>query len=130
MSKAARKKARKRAKAEAKAARPAAVVGVAADTADMSKAARKKARKRAKAEAKAAQRERRQGGAADGVGSRPCGKCAREVDLLIRCQVDATKAWWMVCGRCWKTKEIANGVVDGDGSNPHYKYGGLWKNRK
>ena len=34
----------------------------------------------------------------------------------------------MVCGRCWPG--VSGGVPDGASStHPHYKYGGLWKNR-
>ena len=40
------------------------------------------------------------------------------------------RQWKMVCGKCWNSKAVAGGVVDGDGSNPHYRYGGLWKNLK
>eukprot|EP00965_Chrysotila_dentata_P058358 1935116-Pleurochrysis_carterae.AAC.1 len=34
----------------------------------------------------------------------------------------------MVCGKCWNRPSVAGGVVDGSGENPHYRYGGLWKN--
>lgn len=84
------------------------------------------ARKAAKKAAKALRRARRQG--EDTGGQKPCDVCTREVDLLIRCQTDSGKQWRMVCGRCWKTPAVAGGVVDGDGTNPHYRYGGLWKN--
>jgi hypothetical protein len=40
----------------------------------------------------------------------------------------AHRVWHSVCGRCWKTPAVAGGVVDGSGDNPHYRYGGLWKN--
>lgn len=50
------------------------------------------------------------------------------VDLLIRCTMDESQAWKMICGKCWK--EASGGVADGDGANPHYRYGGLWKNRR
>ena len=33
----------------------------------------------------------------------------------------------MVCGLL-EDSAVAGGVVDGDGSNPNYRYGGLWKN--
>ena len=42
-------------------------------------------------------------------------------------QTDETKAWRMVCGKCWRG--VSGGVVDGDKAHPHYRYGGLWKNR-
>ena len=64
-------------------------------------------------------------------GPKPCDVCARDVDLLVRCQADASNQQWrMVCGRCWNTDAVAGGVVDGSGANPHYHYGGLWKNLK
>ena len=89
---------------------------------DDPKAARKAAKKAAKAE----KRARREGTASHGQKS--CDMCTRSVDLLIRCQVDSSKEWKMACGKCWKSPEVAGGVVDGDGTNPHYRYGGLWKN--
>ena len=36
----------------------------------------------------------------------------------------------MACGKCWATDAVSGGVVDGSGANPHYRYGGLWKNLK
>lgn len=36
--------------------------------------------------------------------------------------------WKMVCGKCWHV--ASGGVVDGDAHHPHYRYGGLWKNRR
>lgn len=72
----------------------------------------------------------REGRAAPGVGRKPCTLCERSVDLLVRCQLDESKRWQMVCGRCWNTDAVAGGVVDGSGANPHYHYGGLWKNLK
>ena len=61
-------------------------------------------------------------------GQKPCGLCERNVDLLIRCQVDQSRKWKMVCGGCWK--KVSGGQTDGDSDHPYYKYGGLWKNRK
>ena len=86
----------------------------------------KEARKEARKAAKAARRARRQG--EDTGGQKACDLCGRGVDLLIRCQVDGSKSWKMVCGRCWKEPTVAGGVVDGDGQNEWYRYGGLWKN--
>ena len=48
--------------------------------------------------------------------------------MLVRCQTDESAAWRMVCGKCWKV--ASGGQVDGDARHPHYRYGGLWKNRK
>jgi hypothetical protein len=42
-------------------------------------------------------------------------------------QTDSTGQWRMVCGRCWRN--VSGGVADGDSQHPHYRYGGLWKNR-
>ena len=84
-------------------------------------------RKAARKQAKAARRAKREGRADAGVGAKPCDACAREVDLLVRCTTDASGAWRMVCGRCWR--DVSGGVADGDAAHPHYRYGGLWKNR-
>ena len=86
----------------------------------------KSARKAAKKALKAQRRARREG--QDTGGQKGCDLCSKGVDLLIRCQIDSTSEWKMVCGRCWKTPEVAGGVADGDGQNSHYRYGGLWKN--
>ena len=85
-------------------------------------------RKERKAAAKAARRAQRRGDAPRSLGRKECNLCGRSVDMLVRCRVDATSQWKMVCGRCWKTPAVANGVPDGDGSNPYYVYGGIWKN--
>jgi len=58
---------------------------------------------------------------------KPCDLCLRPVDLLVRCTCDASQKWRMLCGRCWK--DASGGVPDGDAQHPHYRYGGLWKNR-
>jgi hypothetical protein len=87
------------------------------------RAARKAAKKRMKAE----RRAKREGGADSNVGQKSCNTCGRSVDLLIRCRIDETLEWRMVCGRCWHS--VSGGVVDGDDAHPHYQYGGLWKNR-
>ena len=89
--------------------------------------AKKRARKEAKKALKAERRARREGRADDSVGQKPCDTCGKGVDLLIRCQIDETEKWNMVCGKCWKVH--SGGVVDGDANHPYYRYGGLWKNR-
>ena len=70
------------------------------------------------------------GGETDGrlEGQKDCTLCSRPVDLLVRCTVDASGKWEMVCGRCWR--DVSGGVTDGDAAHPHYRYGGLWKNRR
>lgn len=87
----------------------------------------KNARKEAKKLAKSLKRLKRESNADPSVGKKPCHICSKQVDLLIRCQVDESQAWKMVCGSCWKG--VSGGVTDGDANHPHYKYGGLWKNR-
>lgn len=87
----------------------------------------KAARKAAKKSQKAATRAKREGNAPEATGQKPCGVCERGRDLLIRCQTDESKVWRMVCGKCWR--DVSGGMVDGDGKHPHYRYGGLWKNR-
>ena len=84
---------------------------------------------------KAAKRSKRAGASSDNEdgsdasdGSKACDLCDTRVDLLVRCQVDSTKRWKMACGKCWKT--ASGGVPDGDADHPHYRYGGLWKNRR
>ena len=88
------------------------------------------ARKAARKAGKLARRAVREGRAAPGAGRKACDLCGRRVDLLVRCQVDASKRWQMACGKCWATDAVSGGVVDGSGANPHYRYGGLWKNLK
>ena len=85
------------------------------------------ARKAAKKAAKAARRAVREGRADPSVGQKGCDVCGKSVDLLIRCTVDASGDWNMVCGKCWHA--VSGGVVDGSPNHPHYRYGGLWKNR-
>lgn len=84
-----------------------------------SKALRKEAKAAAKAEAKAAR------AAPIEARYKPCHLCDGSHPLLIRCKIDAGGAWYMVCGKCWKT--VSGGVTDGDAAHPHYVYGGLWK---
>jgi len=81
---------------------------------------RKELVKQQKAEKKA----RREGRGEEGYGQKPCTLCHQQKDLLIRCQIDKSGAWQMVCGRCWN--QVSGGVVDGDEEHPDYRYGGLW----
>ncbi|KAK3260880.1 hypothetical protein CYMTET_30186 [Cymbomonas tetramitiformis] len=87
----------------------------------------KEERKARKDALKAQKASKREGGAKD-LGQKNCEICETPSDLLIRCQVDERAQWYLVCGKCWKT--VSGGVVDGDKDHPHYKYGGLWKNRR
>lgn len=81
----------------------------------------KRLRKKA---AKETRRGKREG---KGLSLKPCNLCGRDRDLLIRCQIDTSLNWFMVCGKCWK--DVSGGVADGDAAHPHYRYGGLWKAR-
>lgn len=87
----------------------------------------KKARKAAKKLAKLERRAKREGTADPSHGQKSCDVCHKSVSLLIRCTIDASGEWKMVCGTCWH--RVSGGVVDGDSDHPHYRYGGLWKNR-
>lgn len=84
-------------------------------------------RKAQKKATKAAKRARREGTAPTEHGQKLCHLCSKSVDLLIRCRIDETREWRMVCGKCWKG--VSGGVTDGDKDHPHYQYGGLWKKR-
>lgn len=68
-----------------------------------------------------------EGKADQSAGQKECSLCIKPVDVLIRCQIDASMKWKMVCNDCWPS--VSGGVADGDASHPHYKYGGLWRNR-
>mmetsp|Transcript_63658 Transcript_63658/g.75328 ORF Transcript_63658/g.75328 Transcript_63658/m.75328 type:complete len:284 (-) Transcript_63658:67-918(-) len=93
------------------------------------KAQHKMERKSAKKAMKAARRAQREGRGVDPTaGQKQCSLCQKSVNLLIRCTVDESGAWKMVCGKCWN--DVSGGVVDGDDQHPHYRYGGLWKNRR
>lgn len=60
--------------------------------------------------------------------SKPCSHCGAPRDVLVRCQIDETRAWVFVCpGKCWH--ELSGGQIDGDREHPHYRYGGMWKNK-
>ncbi|KAL9182986.1 hypothetical protein ACHAXT_004265 [Thalassiosira profunda] len=87
--------------------------------------AQRKADKKAR---KAARRAQREGRGDPTAGQKPCDLCQKSVNLLIRCTYDASGEWGMVCGKCWT--DVSGGVVDGDDAHPHYRYGGLWKNRR
>jgi len=115
------------------------------------------ARKAAKKQAKADKRAKREGTLASG--SKDCDLCQLPKDMLIRCvpclagreppavsgapgagvgllpraawlcrcMVDESRAWRMVCTKCWPG--VSGGVEDGDEDHPHYRYGGIWKNK-
>lgn len=61
---------------------------------------------------------------------KPCTLCSKPCNVRIRCQIDQTGQWHLVCpGKCWTA--VSGGVVDGDGDPAHkyYRYGGVWKNK-
>uniref|UniRef100_A0A7S3XWB4 Uncharacterized protein n=1 Tax=Heterosigma akashiwo TaxID=2829 RepID=A0A7S3XWB4_HETAK len=82
----------------------------------------KKLRKKQMKEEKKAKREGKS------LKLKPCELCEKPKDLLIRCTIDESGQWRMVCGKCWN--DVSGGVTDGDADHPHYRYGGLWKARK
>ena len=93
-------------------------------------AARKKAIRKAEKKAKkATKRAQREGRGDPKAGQKECDMCSKSVNLLVRCMHKEGQAdWEMVCGKCWNV--ASGGVADGDTEHPHYRYGGLWKNRR
>ena len=80
-------------------------------------------KKERKKKIKQKKRERKKNGSA----LKECDLCKQSKALLIRCMIDKTRKWHMVCGKCWKN--VSGGIVDGDSKHPHYRYGGLWKQK-
>mmetsp|Transcript_14177 Transcript_14177/g.23447 ORF Transcript_14177/g.23447 Transcript_14177/m.23447 type:complete len:332 (+) Transcript_14177:3-998(+) len=96
--------------------------------APLSKEEKRRAHKQSVKAMKAERRAHRTGAAHAGLAKqKPCGECSKQVDLLVRCTTDESQQWRMLCGRCWA--KASGGVPDGDADHPHYRYGGLWKNR-
>ncbi|KUJ18767.1 uncharacterized protein LY89DRAFT_557121, partial [Mollisia scopiformis] len=59
---------------------------------------------------------------------KPCTLCQQPRNVLIRCQIDATRQWHFVCpGKCWRS--VSGGTPDGDADHRDYRYGGTWKNK-
>ena len=61
---------------------------------------------------------------------KPCTLCGKLCDVRVRCQIDETGTWHLICpGKCWT--DVSSGVTDGDGADEHkyYRYGGMWKNK-
>mmetsp|Transcript_3136 Transcript_3136/g.8940 ORF Transcript_3136/g.8940 Transcript_3136/m.8940 type:complete len:175 (-) Transcript_3136:892-1416(-) len=56
-----------------------------------------------------------------------CTVCGTVKGMLIRCQIDESAEWHLLCGRCWK--EYSGGETEGTEEFPHYRYGGVWKAR-
>ena len=50
-----------------------------------------------------------------------CHQCSFQQDTLFRVRIQENKNWIFVCQDCLK-------IVKQD--NPHYQYGGIWKNWK
>jgi len=88
----------------------------------------RRARKNALKKAKQA-KQAKQAGSPEAIAAKmkPCDTCTKRANILIRCTCDASQKWRMLCGKCWK--EASGGVPDGNADHPHYRYGGLWKNR-
>ncbi|OEU12880.1 hypothetical protein FRACYDRAFT_163427, partial [Fragilariopsis cylindrus CCMP1102] len=88
-------------------------------------------RKQRKDDTKKQKQERRlkrEGNASPDVGRKSCQICSTPVDMLIRCTIDETQQYKMICGKCWPS--ISGGITDGNSNtHPYYNYGGLWKNR-
>merc|ERR1740130_2682584 len=88
-------------------------------------------RKQRKDDTKKQKQERRlkrEGNASPDVGRKACQICSTPVDMLIRCTIDETQQYKMICGSCWPS--ISGGIPDGNSkTHPYYNYGGLWKNR-
>lgn len=62
-------------------------------------------------------------------GKKPCTLCSTPRNVLVRCQIDDSKKWVFVCtGTCWTS--VSGGKQDGTRDFPHYKYGGMWKNKR
>jgi hypothetical protein len=76
-------------------------------------------RKAAKRAAKEQARLRRAGLAGEDDSRKACTACGKLVDVLVRCQADATGRWQMLCGRCWLV--ASGGRVDGTAATPHYR---------
>lgn len=75
-------------------------------------------RKAAKKAVKGAKRLQR-AGLDEFLGRKQCTVCSRSVDLLVRCQMDATRQYHMLCGRCWA--KASGGRVDGTPETPYYR---------
>eukprot|EP01111_Echinosteliopsis_oligospora_P009898 TRINITY_DN2992_c0_g1_i1.p1 TRINITY_DN2992_c0_g1~~TRINITY_DN2992_c0_g1_i1.p1 ORF type:complete len:146 (+),score=38.47 TRINITY_DN2992_c0_g1_i1:266-703(+) len=89
------------------------------------KALRKLHKKQVKAERAAA---RRGDDSAIEAAQKTCDLCQGSKNVLIRCQIDDTQQWKMVCPKCWK--DVSGGKIDGDEKHEFYRYGGIWKNHK
>ncbi|SMR60491.1 unnamed protein product [Zymoseptoria tritici ST99CH_3D1] len=63
--------------------------------------------------------------------NKPCTLCGVPRPVLVRCKIDETAKWHMVCpGKCWIS--VSGGQEDARGheaEHPFYKYGGMWKNK-
>lgn len=61
--------------------------------------------------------------------NKPCTLCHTPRPVLVRCQIDDSGTWHMVCpGNCWKS--VSGGMEDARGREeefPWYRYGGMWK---
>ncbi|CAF9931742.1 MAG: hypothetical protein HETSPECPRED_008183 [Heterodermia speciosa] len=59
---------------------------------------------------------------------KPCDLCYKMCDVLVRCRIDETLIWHLVCtSKCWK--QVSGGEIDGGPGKSYYQYGGMWKNK-
>merc|ERR1712166_1577165 len=86
----------------------------------------RKERKKRKKLLQKNKRAKREGRQDPSIGRKDCQTCAKASDVLVRCRIDATKNWFLICGKCWN--KYSGGVPDGDLKHPHYCYGGVWEN--
>ena len=57
-----------------------------------------------------------------------CDLCHNMCDVLVRCRIDKTLIWHLVCtSKCWK--QVSGGEIDGGPGKSYYQYGGMWKNK-
>jgi hypothetical protein len=55
------------------------------------------------------------------AGSKLCHRCQQSNKIMYRVQWQIDRAWIFVCPSCWQIVSV---------DNPHYRYGGTWKQRK
>merc|ERR1719491_2663331 len=88
----------------------------------------RKQRKEAVKLKKQQRRLKREGKTSPEVGRKACDICSTEVDMLIRCTIDETQSYKMVCGKCWTSvsgnaspadqkKRIGNGSTSSSNKN-------------
>ncbi|PRP88447.1 hypothetical protein PROFUN_03164 [Planoprotostelium fungivorum] len=91
---------------------------------------RKQEKRDRKKAAREAKKSNRQGSDSSVEASRkPCDLCHEKRDVLVRCMIDDSEQWKLICTKgCWQ--KVSGGQVDGVKEKEHYRYGGMWKNHK